>query len=290
VTLVDFGAVRAVHRNANDPGSTVVGTYGYMPYEQYMGQASPASDLYGLGATFLHLVTGRPPRDFMTEAGLLELPADLPCGEPLRSVLARLLAPAPSDRFQSAREARAALFAAPTAVALATRAPAKGLAVSAGAAKAIADLPPAPRPADRGLKQWARRIAGSPLQLMDAGTAPSEGVGIGGLTIVAFFSVLTFGTLPLVYSAHSAGRRRRVLPFLRSGAPATGVILGMDDVAIAFGGKLTQVGYEFEVDGRTHRGSDQVLPWITQRWQVGDRVPVLYLEDRDFDSIIISRA
>jgi hypothetical protein len=64
----------------------------------------------------------------------------------------------------------------------------------------------------------------------------------------------------------------------------------MDDVAIGFGGKLTQVGYEFEVDGRTHRGSDQVLPWITQRWQVGDRVPVLYLEDREFDSIIISRA
>lgn len=58
--LVDFGAVRNVFRSPSETSSTVVGTYGYMPYEQYMGQASPASDLYALAATFLHLITGRP--------------------------------------------------------------------------------------------------------------------------------------------------------------------------------------------------------------------------------------
>ena len=72
--LVDFGAVRNVFRAPDDDGSTVVGTYGYMPYEQYMGQASPASDLYALGATFLHLLTGRPPPEFMSTAGRLEVP------------------------------------------------------------------------------------------------------------------------------------------------------------------------------------------------------------------------
>jgi serine/threonine protein kinase len=45
-TLVDFGAVRTVFRDPDDGGSTVVGSYGYAPYEQFMGQASPASDLY----------------------------------------------------------------------------------------------------------------------------------------------------------------------------------------------------------------------------------------------------
>jgi serine/threonine protein kinase len=111
--LVDFGAVRNVFQAPGESGSTVVGTYGYMPYEQYMGQASPASDLYALGATFLHLVTGRPPSDFMAEEGHLAVPASLPVGEPMRSVIARLLEPAPARRHPSARAAREALLAAP---------------------------------------------------------------------------------------------------------------------------------------------------------------------------------
>lgn len=44
--LVDFGSVRQVFLSADESGSTVAGTYGYMPYVQYMGQASPASDLF----------------------------------------------------------------------------------------------------------------------------------------------------------------------------------------------------------------------------------------------------
>jgi len=110
--LVDFGAVRNVFRAADDGGSTVVGTYGYMPYEQYMGQASPASDLYALAATFLHLITGRAPPEFMTPAGRLEVPRELSTGEPLRGVMERMLQPAAADRFQSAREARGALMGA----------------------------------------------------------------------------------------------------------------------------------------------------------------------------------
>ena len=104
--------VRNVFRAPDEDGSTIVGTHGYMPYEQYMGQASPASDLFALGATFLHLLTGRAPPEFMGSAGRLEVPTGLPFGEPLRSVLVRLLAPAPADRFQSAREARATLLGA----------------------------------------------------------------------------------------------------------------------------------------------------------------------------------
>ncbi|MGH7713557.1 MAG: serine/threonine-protein kinase, partial [Gemmatimonadaceae bacterium] len=73
--LVDFGAVRNVFRAPDESSSTVVGTYGYMPYEQYMGQASPASDLYALAATFLHLITWRPPSDFMTDDARLDVPA-----------------------------------------------------------------------------------------------------------------------------------------------------------------------------------------------------------------------
>ncbi len=60
VFLVDFGAVQVVTPSDNG-GSTVVGTSGYMPFEQLMGRAVPASDLYGLGMTLIELVTGKTP-------------------------------------------------------------------------------------------------------------------------------------------------------------------------------------------------------------------------------------
>src|SRR6185503_314055 len=87
IARVDFGAVRNVFRSPDEDGSTVVGTHGYMPYEQYMGQASPASDLYALGATLLHLITGRGPSEFATRDGAVEVPADLPGGPVLRNVV-----------------------------------------------------------------------------------------------------------------------------------------------------------------------------------------------------------
>ena len=62
VYLVDFGAVQ---NSAAVEGVTftVVGTSGYAPLEQFWGQAVPASDLYALGATLIHLLTGIPPAD-----------------------------------------------------------------------------------------------------------------------------------------------------------------------------------------------------------------------------------
>src|SRR5688572_17595074 len=107
--LVDFGSVRRVFLSPEESGSTIAGTYGYMPYEQYMGQATPASDLYAAAATFLHLLTGRAPRDFMNDEGRIQVPESLPGEARLRDVLARLLRPSPAERFASARDVRAAL-------------------------------------------------------------------------------------------------------------------------------------------------------------------------------------
>ncbi len=60
VYLVDFGSVQTV---AHGGTVTVVGTYGYMPPEQFGGRSLPASDLYGLGTTLIYLATGQHPAD-----------------------------------------------------------------------------------------------------------------------------------------------------------------------------------------------------------------------------------
>jgi serine/threonine protein kinase len=62
IYLVDFGAVQA-DTAAAGVTFTVVGTTGYAPLEQFWGKAVPASDLYALGATLIHLATGTPPAD-----------------------------------------------------------------------------------------------------------------------------------------------------------------------------------------------------------------------------------
>ena len=289
--LVDFGAVRNVFRAPDDDGSTVVGTYGYMPYEQYMGQASPASDLYALGATFLHLLTGRPPPEFMSTAGRLEVPANLPCGEPMRGVLVRLLSPAQADRFQSAKDVKGAMFGQSLIVVPMGVAPLSAeskVAVTRPARGTPLDLGPAPRAPDE-TAEVLKAVAYTPWELMDT-TSRGGDRGATDVILFLFFSVLTAGILPAVFWGMARARRRRLKPFIIHGLPAMARVRDMATEKTAFDEKITRVRYEFEVDGHRHRGSDQVLPSIAERWDPGDPIQILYLPERDYDSVIISRS
>lgn len=72
--LVDFGSVKAL--TASDSSAfTVVGTYGYMPPEQFSGRAVAASDLYSLGATLIALVTGTHPSSLPRQGIKIDLSA-----------------------------------------------------------------------------------------------------------------------------------------------------------------------------------------------------------------------
>ncbi len=55
---------------------TVVGTYGYMPMEQFGGKTVPASDLYSLGATLIYTIAGVHPADLSQDDGTIQLPAN----------------------------------------------------------------------------------------------------------------------------------------------------------------------------------------------------------------------
>lgn len=58
-TLIDFGAV--ANPQIQSGGSTVAGTYGYMPPEQITGHPEPASDIYALGVMLVSLIAGVSP-------------------------------------------------------------------------------------------------------------------------------------------------------------------------------------------------------------------------------------
>ncbi|HEY9613582.1 serine/threonine-protein kinase [Allocoleopsis sp.] len=108
VYLVDFGAVqdRAAAEGAT---FTVVGTYGYAPLEQLGGRATPASDLYALGATLIHLLTGVAPADLPQPNGRIQF-ADRVCLNPgFVRWLEQLTEPNLSRRFSTAQQALEAL-------------------------------------------------------------------------------------------------------------------------------------------------------------------------------------
>ena len=103
--LVDFGAVRDRLKPAG--GSTVVGTFGYMAPEQFQGRASPKSDVYGLGATAITMLTGEEPQDLPHEGLGIDVARALPPGTPGRLVraLEAMLVPDPDRRVDSVDEA-----------------------------------------------------------------------------------------------------------------------------------------------------------------------------------------
>lgn len=61
VMLVDFGIARFVA--PTQKGVTAIGTMGYAPPELFAGNVQPQSDIYSLGATIFHLLTGVDPQD-----------------------------------------------------------------------------------------------------------------------------------------------------------------------------------------------------------------------------------
>ncbi|MGH9849837.1 MAG: protein kinase domain-containing protein [Blastocatellia bacterium] len=61
VMLVDFGIARFVA--PTQKGVTAIGTMGYAPPELFAGNVEARSDIYSLGATMFHLLTGHDPQD-----------------------------------------------------------------------------------------------------------------------------------------------------------------------------------------------------------------------------------
>ncbi len=109
IFLVDFGTIRDTYRQTLTGGSTIIGTYGYMAPEQLLGQAEPATDLYGLGTTLLFLLTHRHPADLPQKRLKIDFSSAADISADFASWLDRMLEPAPEDRFTTATESLAVL-------------------------------------------------------------------------------------------------------------------------------------------------------------------------------------
>ncbi|MFT0788992.1 serine/threonine protein kinase [Synechococcus sp. H55.10] len=108
VYLVDFGSVQAA--GPREQGSyTVVGSYGYMPLEQFGGRTVPASDLYSLGATLIHLLTGQHPADLPQVGSRIGFEPAVQLSPAFRDWLRWLTEPLVANRPTSARQALEAL-------------------------------------------------------------------------------------------------------------------------------------------------------------------------------------
>lgn len=111
IYLVDFGAVQDKAK-AEGVTFTVVGTSGYTPPEQLWGRAVPASDLYALGATLIHLLTGIAPANLPQSDMRLDFQKNIQVN--LNHVFAKWLEmmtePALEKRFTQARKAKSALL------------------------------------------------------------------------------------------------------------------------------------------------------------------------------------
>lgn len=108
VYLVDFGAVQE-RAKAEGVTFTVVGTGGYAPPEQLWGRAVPASDLYALGATLIHLLTGTSPANLPQHRMRLQFRDKVSLTPSFAHWIEKLIDPAPERRFYQSRQALSAL-------------------------------------------------------------------------------------------------------------------------------------------------------------------------------------
>lgn len=110
VTLIDFGTARE-YKYANQADTTYLGTRGYAAPEQFggRGQTDARTDIYTLGATMYHLVTGYSPAD--TNFEVLPIGRFIPQlkGSGLEKIITKCCQNDPAKRYQDCAELMAAL-------------------------------------------------------------------------------------------------------------------------------------------------------------------------------------
>ena len=98
IKIIDFGIARE-YKEQNLADTTVLGTKGYAPPEQYSGQTDPRSDIFALGMTMHHLLTGVDPRNGEPYAPVRQWNPEL--SEGIEIIIDKCVQPASENRYQN---------------------------------------------------------------------------------------------------------------------------------------------------------------------------------------------
>ena len=103
--IIDFGIARTMQVESKTQ-KTSIGTPSYTAPEQLVGKSGPRSDIYSLGVTMYHLLTGLlpDPYDFDPISSIITN-----CSEELEKIIIKAMEKKPSNRFSTARDMREAL-------------------------------------------------------------------------------------------------------------------------------------------------------------------------------------
>ena len=105
LVLIDFGSVRDALKDSVGGGSTVAGTFGYMAPEQLVGDATPAVDVYAVGATIAVLLTRKEPTEMLQRVGGLDFEPHVSAHPALVQFLKRMMHDDPAMRLRDAHRA-----------------------------------------------------------------------------------------------------------------------------------------------------------------------------------------
>lgn len=108
--LIDFGIARSISQK-EEKGVTAVGTMGYAPPELFSGNVEPRSDIYSLGSTMFHLLTGADPQsnpllifDFQKNPRPRQINSQL--SDQMERLIMKAVQYNADERFRSAAEMR----------------------------------------------------------------------------------------------------------------------------------------------------------------------------------------
>lgn len=101
IKIIDFGIARE-YKEQNLADTTVLGTKGYAPPEQYSGQTDARSDIFALGMTMHHLLTGVDPRGGEPYASIRQWNPEL--SEGMEIIIDKCVQPVAENRYQSCAE------------------------------------------------------------------------------------------------------------------------------------------------------------------------------------------
>ena len=110
VVLIDFGASKLLTNTVVTGQGTMIGSFGYASLEQMQGgEAYPASDLYSLGATCFHLLSGIHPWELWKSQGYgwvknWKQYLQQPVSHKMEQIFHKLLQEDYQQRYQSAEE------------------------------------------------------------------------------------------------------------------------------------------------------------------------------------------